>query len=123
MPKFVGTIRPGTPNVAVFRMISWTSGASGHLSLYFRVCLCIFGLVTVKRDTLTGLIEDGGGRDKGDAVVATLEHAAPLSAKEISAQTGIKLNTLRPILRRLIESELIVATAPATSRYRKYVLA
>ncbi|MHA6555711.1 ATP-binding protein [Corynebacterium pyruviciproducens] len=83
-----------------------------------------------------GLIEDGvetdcfhlvagysTGRDKDDAVVATLEHAAPLSAKEISAQTGIKLNTLRPILRRLIESELIVATAPATSRNRKYVLA
>ncbi|WP_241228136.1 ATP-binding protein [Actinobaculum sp. 352] len=57
------------------------------------------------------------------AVLAVLSEDEALSIRDIAKATGKTLTALRPVLRELVESGLVVATAPPTSRSRKYLLA
>ena len=51
-----------------------------------------------------------------------LDGSLPKSIAEISEATGKTRSALRPLLRDLVEQELVVATAPPQSRNRKYPL-
>lgn len=55
-------------------------------------------------------------------VLASLDTSTPRKAKELSKLTGLSLATLRPILRELVNRQLVIATAPPTSRNRAYLL-
>lgn len=46
---------------------------------------------------------------------------APMSIHELADATDRSPNTLRPILRRLIDAGRVQATAPPTSRHRRYI--
>lgn len=56
-------------------------------------------------------------------VVDALSADVPLDIHELAALVGKTPGTLRPILRRLIRGEYVVATAPPTSRSRRYLRA
>lgn len=55
-------------------------------------------------------------------VLSTLDIAAAKSIGEIAETTGKTRNTLRPLLRDLVDQGIVVATAPPQSRNRKYLL-
>lgn len=56
------------------------------------------------------------------AVIDALAQAEELSARDIADRTGSTVVAIRPRLRRLVDQGAIVATAPPTSRYRRYRL-
>lgn len=56
-------------------------------------------------------------------VLDVLDTVRARSVRDIAAATGRSANTLRPILRTLVEEGWITATAPPTSRHRAYLLA
>lgn len=56
-------------------------------------------------------------------LLLALSLEAPRNIRAISALTGRSPNALRPVLRELIAQGRVVATAPATSRSRAYLLA
>lgn len=56
------------------------------------------------------------------AILRSLDRDHPESARHIADAVGISLAALRPRLRRLVEEKVIEATAPPTSRNRKYKL-
>lgn len=55
-------------------------------------------------------------------ILSLLDATAAMSIAEISAATGKTRSALRPLLRDLVERELVVATAPPQSRNRRYLL-
>ena len=56
-------------------------------------------------------------------ILSLLDGSLPKSiAEESSEATGKTRSALRPLLRDLVEQELVVATAPPQSRNRKYLL-
>ncbi|KQB83209.1 ATP-binding protein [Corynebacterium oculi] len=55
-------------------------------------------------------------------ILGALSPTEPQSSRNISEATGRSLASLRPVLRRLVDSGLIQATAPPTSRNRAYLL-
>lgn len=55
-------------------------------------------------------------------ILSLLDGSLPKSIAEISEATGKTRSALRPLLRDLVEQELVVATAPPQSRNRKYLL-
>ncbi|MBW3068336.1 MULTISPECIES: MarR family transcriptional regulator [unclassified Actinomyces] len=56
-------------------------------------------------------------------ILAVLSADEALSIRDAAKATGKTLTALRPVLRELVERGLVVATAPPTSRRRKYLLA
>jgi ATP-dependent DNA helicase RecG len=56
-------------------------------------------------------------------VAAVLSTETPQSIREIAEVTGRRLPGLRPVLRRLVDAGLAIATAPTSSRNRKYLAA
>ncbi len=56
-------------------------------------------------------------------ILAVLSAEEALSIRDVAKATGKTLTALRPVLRELVERGLVVATAPPTSRSRKYLLA
>lgn len=56
-------------------------------------------------------------------VLAALDQDHPITAREIAEHTGRSVNTLRPVLRDLVDQGFAVATAPPTSRRRAYLRA
>lgn len=54
-------------------------------------------------------------------VLNVLSAEAPMSIHEIADATDRTPNTLRPILRRLVSAGRVEATAPPTSRHRRYI--
>ncbi|SDN29573.1 ATP-dependent DNA helicase RecG [Actinomyces ruminicola] len=56
-------------------------------------------------------------------ILAVLSADEALSIRDVARATGKTLTALRPVLRELVERGLVVATAPPTSRSRKYLLA
>lgn len=66
----------------------------------------------------------GGVPELTDAQKGVLDALDPVSARtirDIAAATGRSPNTLRPILRILVEQGRVLATAPVTSRHRAYL--
>ncbi len=60
-------------------------------------------------------------RDVGEAKVASLLlEYGELSIHEIEEKTGLTINQVRSRIRDLINDGVVEATAPSTSRYRKY---
>ncbi|KQB86163.1 ATP-binding protein [Corynebacterium lowii] len=55
-------------------------------------------------------------------IVAALSQNTPMTSKEIAAATQRSLGSLRPLLRDLVDSGFVLATAPPTSRNRAYLL-
>ncbi|WPF65887.1 MULTISPECIES: ATP-binding protein [unclassified Corynebacterium] len=55
-------------------------------------------------------------------ILKSLSPTTPMSSRNIAKATGRSLASLRPILSRLVDSGLIQATAPPTSRNRAYLL-
>lgn len=55
-------------------------------------------------------------------IIACLSTEQALSTRDIAAATGRTTGTLRPQLRGLVESGAVLATAPPTSRNRRYLL-
>jgi len=55
------------------------------------------------------------------AVLAVVSTTTALTAKEISEATHRTVNTIRPVLRKLVDDSLLTATAPVTSRNRSYL--
>lgn len=91
-----------------------------------------FGLA----DSPTGKRSDRPGRGvhaaPGDSAIASparwdvladLSERDALSIRQISEGTGRNVNTLRPILRALVNDGCVIATAPPTSRNRRYLRA
>lgn len=58
-----------------------------------------------------------------EAILSILLPGAPVTAKDLAEGTGLKLDTVRGRLRKLIAAGKVVATAPATSKNRRYLLA
>lgn len=61
----------------------------------------------------------------GDAeqrVISSLSTTVPASTREISDTTGYSMSAVRRALRTLVDSGHVTATAPPTSRNRKYLL-
>lgn len=56
------------------------------------------------------------------SVVDAMSASEPLSIRDIAERTGSSVVALRPILRRLVAAEVVIPTAPPTSRRRRYVL-
>ena len=56
-------------------------------------------------------------------VLSHLDPHVELSIADLAERTGKSRNALRPILRELVDSGLIIATAPSQSRNRRYTLA
>lgn len=54
-------------------------------------------------------------------ILETIDSSTPVTIREISNLTGKTTNAIRPILRSLIEQQLVVATAPPSSRNRAYL--
>ena len=54
-------------------------------------------------------------------ILETIDSSIPVTIREISNLTGKTTNAIRPILRSLIEQQLVVATAPPSSRNRAYL--
>ncbi|WP_226839120.1 ArsR family transcriptional regulator [Bifidobacterium subtile] len=54
-------------------------------------------------------------------ILQALSLTQPRNVHEISAMTQKSLSAVRKALRSLIDADLAVATAPAASRYRKYL--
>lgn len=92
------------------------------------------------RDLLTelvnvGLLREIGGeeyelwslepglRPSEREVLNALDESNPLDVHELSALLGKSPTALRPILRRLVTMGRVIATAPATSRNRRYLRA
>lgn len=92
------------------------------------------------RDLLTELVNAGLLREIGDEeyelwslepglrpsereVLNVLDESNPLDVHELSALLGKSPTSLRPILRRLVTMGRVIATAPATSRNRRYLRA
>lgn len=92
------------------------------------------------RDLLTELVNAGLLREIGDEgyelwslepglrpsereVLNVLDESNPLDVHELSALLGKSPPSLRPILRRLVTMGRVIATAPATSRNRRYLRA
>lgn len=59
--------------------------------------------------------------DAEQEVLETISSTDPVTIRQISDLTGRSANALRPILRSLIEQQIIVATAPPSSRNRAYL--
>ena len=57
-----------------------------------------------------------------ERVKAALSTTQARSVHELAESTGIKIDTVRSILRRLISAGSVEATAPSTSKKRKYLL-
>ncbi|WP_169872647.1 ATP-binding protein [Corynebacterium cystitidis] len=57
------------------------------------------------------------------AILEVLDHDKPLKTKEIAQLTDRSPATIRTHLRELVDSGLVIATAPPTSRNRAYLLA
>ncbi|TFH98460.1 ATP-binding protein [Micrococcus lylae] len=68
--------------------------------------------------------EEQGLTDAEQSVVDALAsgHAQELSVHDVARATGRAVTSLRPVLRGLVERGVVVATAPPTSRNRRYVL-
>lgn len=56
-----------------------------------------------------------------DPVLRALRSDVPASAREVAERSGLALATVRPKLKALVESGAVAATAPPTSRNRKYL--
>jgi predicted transcriptional regulator len=56
-------------------------------------------------------------------VAAVLSTETPQSIREIAEVTGRRLPGLRPVLRSLVDGGWAIATAPTSSRNRKYLAA
>lgn len=54
-------------------------------------------------------------------IVDSLSADLALSTREIAEATGKNPNTIRPVLRELVEAGLVTPTAPPTSKNRKYL--
>lgn len=67
-------------------------------------------------------IKSARGQSTAEAVLDALSTDRPRSIREISESTGRTVNALRPVLRELVSSGHVTATAPPTSRRRKYLL-
>lgn len=97
---------------------------------------------TVAQEALDGLVSGGvvldvGGRYSIDVaaprrttrtghearVIGELATGRTLSVRELADAIGTSVNTLRPILRNLVDTGEVEATAPTTSRRRAYRLA
>lgn len=66
----------------------------------------------------------GAGLTAGQRrIVDMLDLVHPLTAREIAEGTGRSVQSVRPILRDLVERGAVVATAPPTSRRRAYLAA
>lgn len=59
--------------------------------------------------------------DSETLILEAIDMTVPTTIREISAATGRTANAIRPILRTLLEAELIEATAPPSSRNRAYL--
>ena len=69
------------------------------------------------------IAEDSSSTDDRDRdILASLSGETPRSIQEIAESTGMKVGTLRPRVRALVEAGLIEPTAPPTSRKRRYLL-
>ena len=82
------------------------------------------GLLEQSTDPDNFTIRTGDSKfDETDrAILRSLDRDHPESARHIADAVGISLAALRPRLRRLVEEKVIEATAPPTSRNRKYKL-
>lgn len=60
--------------------------------------------------------------DADAGVLALLSSEEVLSARELAERDGRSLESLRPVLRRLVRGGRLVATAPPTSKNRRYRL-
>ena len=54
-------------------------------------------------------------------LLAALSVSDPRDINELAAELGTTPNTLRPLVRQLVHDGLVTATAPVTSRHRKYL--
>ncbi len=69
-----------------------------------------------------GANEELGESDE-EAIVALLEQRGTLSAKELASRSNLSINQVRARVKKLLDEGIVEATAPATSRNRKYRLA
>lgn len=53
-------------------------------------------------------------------IIEQLSTGRTMSARELATVIGTSVNSIRPLLRKLVDSGQIEATAPATSRHRAY---
>lgn len=58
-----------------------------------------------------------------EATLSLLTQREAVTARELAEKTGLKLDAVRGRLRKLILEGKVVATAPASSRMRRYLLA
>lgn len=58
-----------------------------------------------------------------EAILATLSASVPKGVREVSNETGLSLAVVRAHMRGLVDRGLVLPTAPATSRNRRYLLA
>lgn len=63
----------------------------------------------------------GGLTEAERDILETIDFNTPVTIREISNLTGKTTNAIRPLLRSLIEQQLVVATAPPSSRNRAYL--
>jgi len=66
---------------------------------------------------------DGGPPRGDDALLAAISPTIPRSVHEIAEATGRTVAAIRPVLRRLVADGHVTATAPPTSRNRRYLRA
>lgn len=66
--------------------------------------------------------QERGGSDE-EAIVTLLEQHGTLSAKELASGSDLSINQVRARVKKLLDEGIVEATAPATSRNRKYRLA
>lgn len=60
-------------------------------------------------------------RPAEEEVVGVLSPVDPKDVHQIAAAVGKEVNTVRPLLRRLVANGVVKATAPASSRHRRYI--
>ncbi|MDO4805862.1 MAG: ATP-binding protein, partial [Coriobacteriales bacterium] len=58
-----------------------------------------------------------------EAILSLMTQHEAVTARELAEKTGLKLDTVRGRLRKLVSEGKVVATAPASSRMRRYLLA
>ena len=80
-------------------------------------------LVESSPDRFTIPLSALGVTGKAEQVLRLLSASTPKNIREISAESGSSVNSLRPVLKELVEGGFVVATAPPTSRRRAYLLA
>lgn len=83
----------------------------------------MMGVVEETKDGYSLITRDAASKTYGNDILSFLSTKTPIGIKEIQERTQMNINTLRAHMARYVKEGKVIATAPPTSKARKYLLA